>query len=243
MTQQQLDRRRQDADRICSAAYILVCCMNDTASSAMTDAVAQLRRTPLYRHDVKRHCNMALKAYDSYTRQLKQTLGAEGKWQFWMDFADLYQEQAAPHVLKLRLAFKQALDSERIADSALRSYILTADVLLQLAVVNFDRYFDSMKEKTGLDLRRMFQPARLDGVKREWVEVCRVMLRQPDDRDIDLNQSPRIQLAVKALDTQLMSSVFVNRAGNEALKLHTEFADIPGPEENTLNPIESYEHH
>lgn len=221
MTEQQRQQRMDAAARICAAAYLMVCCMNDTADYALEDAADALRHSRYWRHDVKRACNRTLAAYETYTRKLKDTLSGAERWRLWIDYADEYHEAAAPHVLRLRLAFKQALDTHRLTETELCSYVLTADTLLQLSVVNFDRYFDSMQTKHGFDIRRIFRPARLDGVKREWEGVCRVVLNRPGV-SIDLNGDPRIALAIKALDTQLMSETFINKAGERALALHDE---------------------
>lgn len=208
------------ADRICSAAYVIICCINDVADTAMEDAITQLKQSRLYRNSVKWHAKEAQRKYAAYQYKLKDTLSGSDRWQFWMDFADQYQEQAAIHVLKLRLAFEQALINHHMPLSELRSYVLTAETMLSMAVMNFDEYFKEMNEKHGIDLRELFLPARIEGVRHHFAEVANAILNEPSmpGVDINLNTDDRCLLAFRCLETQLLSPDFINRAGGTVIE-------------------------
>lgn len=226
----------EDVDRICAAAYVMVCCVNDVANSAMVDAIAKIREAGLLSHGVKKNCRAAQEAYTRYEKRLKETLqAAQDRWSYWLDFADLYQERAARHVSNLRLAIKQVMDNSKVKQSELYSYVLTADTLLQYSIKNFDRYFKENAKRYGVDVSRIYRPARLDGVLRKWDEVRRLVVEDPEGEDVDFNSDERCRLAVKCLDTQLHSPDFINGVGEEVIKeLHPEMLEELEQTKNNL---------
>lgn len=212
-------RLTPEADRACSTAYVYVCLPNDIAQSAMLDATSQIRQAGLCRFAVKRGIKQAQAAYAQYEKTLRTALSRSAVeaagWPFWCDLAQAWADRAAPHVLKLRLAIKQALDNDGIRQSELRSWIVLAQTLLRWAVQNFDTYFDCILRQTGYDLRPMFRSARIDNVSRLFFRATAPLLTDPGRTKpgLRLDIDPRCRLAMQCLDTQLLSPDFVNAAG------------------------------
>lgn len=215
-------------DRIAAGAYVYVCCVNDMADNALRDAVSLVRNTRYWRQTVKRECNAAIAASDSYQRRLASVLNRSGKNGFWCDLADGYQEKMQPHIDRLVWAIRQRMLDLKVPseDQPVFSAVMAADVMLSLASENFDAYFENQRERTGADVSPWFAKASLAPAKLHFHRVADVLLRDRNGKDgrvIDFGEDSRCSLALKCIETQMLSDDIINSVGDGALKLHPEF--------------------
>lgn len=209
-------------DRVCAAAYIYICCFNDIADTAVRDAIELVKKTPKYRHEVKRACRDALRIYDEYQATLLRTLGTRDS--FWFDYADAYSEEMSRHVTNLRLAIHQRLLDLKEPSATIPTVaaLITADVLLRLAVDNFRAYFDAMRKTAGIDLSFMFSAANLNAMQRRFRVVVEAFTKQEGD-DVDFADNPRCALALKVIRTQMLSPELIDRVSTHTLRLNPEY--------------------
>lgn len=216
--------RRERADSAMSAAYILVMCPNDTATTAVADALAALRKHDVWRQEVKRRGGMAEEAVRHYQRALDCKLRDSDRWEFWLDYADAYQELVAPHLRNLRYALKQNMDNRRLEDTDVKSLVLTAGAVLKVAAEAFQAYFDGVRKGHGFDLRAAFSAADLSGVFRLWDSLTESLERQPGWKETGetLREDERVRLAGEILCRKLVDGTVLNTAGDRALEMHPE---------------------
>ena len=204
-------------DRISAAAYVVVLCVNDIADASLRDAVAELRTTKYYRHDVKRISRMCLAKYDTFGKRVETVL--RNRFQFWMDLADAYSENMQPHVSKLYWSIKNLLDRNFETDSAVKARLCTAEFMLSAAASNFKGYFDAQAEKYGVDIRTWFREADLTNILHMWSRVCDIVLarKTPHCKPIDIAHDPTCALAGKCIANLMLSSDIINAAGKAAI--------------------------
>lgn len=210
-------KKREEATRAVTAAYVLVCLPNDIANSAMVDAVGEIRKAGLLRQAIKKACSGAMQAYDHYQIRLKEQLQANNRWEFWNDYAEEYQEQLRPQTDKIFEEFRRVLTESNIKDAKVKAHVLMTDVLLQFATLNYDKYFEAMKEKVGVDVEPLFRIARLQGVKQRW-DRLRELLCKDDNKELDLNEDEELSKAVRAYELRVIDSEVVNKAGLKILR-------------------------
>lgn len=204
-------------DKIAATAYVVVMCVNDIADAAVRDAVAELRATKYYKHDVKRTCKMCLDKYDWFGKRLETVL--KDKYQFWMDLADAYSELMQPHITKLYWSIKNCFDRNFEPDASVKARLCTAEFMLSAASRNFSDYFDAMAKQHGVDVRHWFAQADLSGICRLWSHVCDIVLARnnPKETPIDLVKDENCALAGRIIANMMLSTDIINAAGNKAV--------------------------
>lgn len=212
-----MSNTEQVVDKISAAAYVVVLCVNDIADASLRDAVAELRGTKYYRHDVKRTCRMCLDKYDAFGKRVEHVL--KGRFQFWMDLADAYSESMQPHIDKLYWSIKNLLDRNRETDSSVKARLCTAEFMLSAAASNFSGYFDAMAERYSVDIRSWFREADLSGIRHLFSHVCDIVLARntPQCKPIDIASDPNCHLAGKCIANLMLSPDIINAAGRKAI--------------------------
>ncbi len=217
-----LETTMQRVDKISAAAYVIVLCVNDIADTALRDAVAALRTTQYYKHDVKRTVRLCLDKYDALSRRIESNL--KHRFVFWMDLVDNYSATMQPHVEKLYWSVKARFDRDREKDSDVKARLITAEFMLDTAASNFKAYFDAMAERYGVDVRSAFCEADLTGIRRLFSHVCDIVLaRKAGDRSINFASDANCNLAGRCIANNMVSASVINEAGRAALEAHPEF--------------------
>lgn len=211
-------------DRACAEAYARLCTQNELSFLVMTDAVEQLKERGWYRQRVKHNATKAWGVVKDYQRKLHATLDRNGSYQYYMDLADFYCDEMRPHVDNLRYAIKAWLDKRREEDTQVKSYVLTAEAMLQYNILLFDTYFKAQETKTGVDIAKWFLAARMDKVKGYWSEMCDAL---PFGRYgiHEMEQDPQCDLAVRCIMTQGNNNDVIERCGLRALEYNPEMKE------------------
>lgn len=221
------DAKRKEFKHVSSLFHTIVCSANDIADSAVRDALDEIKKAGLYRHQVKKACKDTISRYADFERRnfedMKGTSTDIDKRQMYMDFLDAVGERLSPHVFKFRMSVKQLLDREGLPGSDLKAYIITADQLLEYAVFLFDKFFDNVPPIPPVDLRKTFIAARLSPSLHAWKTVVRSVC--PDCADIDFDSDKNCKLAFDIIETNIVTEQYINSSGMEALRLNPETAE------------------
>ncbi|WP_028896695.1 hypothetical protein [Prevotella sp. HUN102] len=215
------EEKRRTFNRVSVLFHTIVCAANDVAHTEMLDTVRLLQKTKHYRHEVKKACKDALKRYGDYDRRSLEDMRSEevDKRQLYMDFLDAVNERLKPHVFKLYMAVKQALDKRNVEESALKAHVICADQLLKYSVFLFDKFFEETPPIPPVDLRMTFLPARLHPVLSAWSVITDRLCR---DCDIDLDEEPDCKLAFDIIEYNITKERYINESGMEAVSLNEE---------------------
>lgn len=138
--------------------------------------------------------------------------------QLYMDFLDSVNERLKPHIFILRQSVKRVLDRNKIADSELKSHILTAYEMINYSVELFDKFFKAWPPCPPINLVKTFEKARLHPVRQAWQIVEDTIC--DDCRGIDLNKDKDCRLAFDIIETKLISEQNLQASSEEALSLN-----------------------
>lgn len=105
--------------------------VNDIACGTLVEALAALRRSPYYVHDVKRRCGQISRWREDYERRIKYIVGEQGER--FMLMCDAYTERLAHDVQVFFFAFKQAYDRDNVPDAELLSRLQLARWFAEIA--------------------------------------------------------------------------------------------------------------
>ncbi len=215
-------RLAKAADKVFAEAYVRICLPNDLAIFCVTDAVAQLKKGGYLTKNVKFHAKKAQAIIKKYEEALAHTLSKTGVFQYFMDFSDEYHEKMQKHVFLLRMALKSFLDRHGEKDSDIKSYAVLANVMLSVAVIQFDAFWNTHTAQ-GVDLRQDFAIGRLQGVFSAWRSAVEgIPFITTEDPQTDKN----VNLGVEVLLRQINNTDTINGAGAHALELNPDRLEI-----------------
>ena len=205
---------------ISSWFHVIVGGTNDVAHSTMLDAINEIKKTNLYRQRVKKACKDALSRYEVFDKANMADMRSEehDRRQLYMDFLDSVNERLKPHIFILRQSIKRVLDRNKIADSELKSHILTAYEMINYSVELFDKFFNAWLPCPPINLVKTFEKARLHPVRQAWQIVEDTIC--DDCRGIDLNKDKDCRLAFDIIETKLISEQSLQASSEEALILN-----------------------
>ena len=205
---------------ISSWFHVIVGGTNDVANSTMLDAINEIKKTNLYRQRVKKACKDAVSRYEVFDKANMADMRSEehDRRQLYMDFLDSVNERLKPHIFILRQSIKRVLDRNKIADSELKSHILTAYEMINYSVELFDKFFKAWPPCPPVNFGLTFKPARLHPVRQAWEQVEDILCK--DCVGIHLDDDDNCRRALDIIETQIISEKFINQSGEAALALN-----------------------
>ncbi|PXX23641.1 hypothetical protein [Hoylesella shahii] len=201
-----------------SLFYIVIGGINDIASRAIVDAIAELKKSKYYKAEVKAGAEYSMKKFYDYENKLKQPLS--DRFQLYMDVTDEVYSLLYNDMECLRMAFKSELDKHGIKDANLISHIELAHTLIGYSIFSFDCFFKNAMEKYGRNFKNAFLEGRLSKTRDGWEKVHKRFAHSI--RDIDFNNSPMCRSAMLVLENKLTSGDLFNCAGARALKINPD---------------------
>lgn len=171
----------------------VIYCINDLAGFALFDAYNALKSSPLYKREIKKWANLAMKNFKLYEQSLFSELPDKKRIQIYLDMADNYQTVMQPHIDKLRLSILAVLTRLEIPNRNVIAYIATAQGMLATSAVWFDDYFNLQRKIYGVDIRKMYRFADLQDILEKWDFVTRAVVS--DDIAREVGMSHDFQLA------------------------------------------------
>lgn len=225
------------SDRITICAYNTMF-FNDIAHSSAFDLMAYMKKSPIYRHEIKRVVNTLEKELKKYTSLMKR-LSTTKDGLFYADICDNMADFIGDDVLKLEYSIKNALDKEKIENSSILAKIETARCLAWGACINLDMRERNIRKEIPVDLSEMRPIAKL-------IERLSSILYEHKTRTVDFNQDQNCLLAFRIIQKKLLNghkiADCINRAAGEEEFIISEETP-PGKTPNTANhPNQSYQH-
>lgn len=212
----------EDVNVLITQAFVRVCLPNDIALSCMTDAISLLTEAGLVRGGVKYHIRRARQYTEKYEKILSHSLSLKGlgdvedRYEYFMNFADSYNERMKIYVVRMHSALKRLLDRDHETDSNAKAYAVLTNILLNIAVTQYDVFWNSWTTSVGSNLRDDFMQMRLSGVFSAWrtaVEQLPFISKSDPSKDND------VTIGVETLLQQIANVDNINAAGNEALEI------------------------
>ena len=194
--------------------------MNDLALSAVKDAHEELRKSPRYKHLVKKNAKAAERAGEEYERILyleMQNNQAGDRRGFLMDYMDTWQENMKHDTDIFAFSVQRYLTKLGYKDNTLMTLVFVAHVLTDYACQLWDFFWNVCKEQTGVDHSEIYRNARLTPVFNYWGEVTRSF--DPHNR-IHIDDDPDCKMAFDIIERKAISSSTINLVGDKALELN-----------------------
>ena len=119
---------------------------NDICCGQMIECLQAMKRTPYYRHSLKKYLNEANKSRREYEKIVNSVIRPD-LGEFFADCNDRFVEEVNKHVEMLYWQFKQALDDKALVYSAELARFELARTLCDYACLQFDIRMNELKEK------------------------------------------------------------------------------------------------
>lgn len=119
---------------------------NDICCGQMIECLQAMKRTPYYRHSLKKYLNEADKSRREYEKVVNSVIRPD-LGEFFADCNDRFVEEVNKHVEMLYWQFKQVLDDKALVYSAELARFELARTLCDYACLQFDIRMNELKEK------------------------------------------------------------------------------------------------
>ena len=231
------------ARRAESGFYVVVCAANELASMAVFDAMQTLRRADFHgcakARKAAMECQRKIEDYEAqmrwklkdYSRKTGATDGrGRDKYSLWLDLTDHIDEELGTHVERLYYAIKLVVDREKTPHGETMARMWTANIMLRLAVRQFNELFETQSRKCMgvLSLRGAFAPGCMDGALKEWNAATEAMDRHlcpKDARHVELDKDANVANGIKAIANRLKDAETYNRGADYAIGLNLGVVD------------------
>ena len=189
----------------------------------MVDAMPLLKESKWWRFEVKMNSNAALGAYDSWNSKMKLKLW--NKYQMWLDVSDAVADKMKVDVQKLRWSYDALLMKTNTEDHALKSYLLTASTLNDIAENTFAKFLREGTKQIGFDLREMFkEESSFAAVKANWDRAIAPIMRCGGE-NIDCNTDNNCVLASDIICRKLADVEMYEEACKYAADLNMDVVE------------------
>lgn len=213
--------------------FITVSSLHSVAQATMVDAMSQMRGTKYFRHRTKQLAKEAMKKYDEWEKHMREKL--KDRYQYWLDLSDMVYEQVQDDIGTLRLKLEKVLEANNEKDCELKSYVLCSMLMTDVAASALGRFTAEVRERTGINIEPLYpeQTASFKPIHRLWAEACGPMLNIENDEDVNLNDIPEVDAAIKTIQKKIYNPETYNKAGEYCLKLN-----LPEDLQNKIRSLE-----
>lgn len=187
--------------------------VNDQVYNAAFQLKEEIRETPYYRHETKKHVNDLFKFMDRYNRQICGV--AKVNVQALAIITQSLEDDIQPHIYRYRMAISRTLHNSGVHGdlNSLISLSSTIDMLCQASAITISDFFTAISKYAPLACNPL-----------EWLSVGKAMylvrritdLLVPEEVYINLNEVPAIATAFQAIANKLLSPEVFEKAFNEA---------------------------
>ena len=221
MTRQQYENGYWETDKIVNC---IVGVSNEVARLAIADGIKAVEGSRLYRHEVKHWTKKTFSEQEAYENgHLRKFL--KDQQHIFLDYLDAVEEEFRPHIFKLYMSLKQAMDRQHQGNSELKARVECGRVAAVLACANFDDVMKSHLEKYGADYTALFQQFRYTQPLHCWTQVAQRIVRDDHpETPTSLRDDEQCQLAFDILARKTADFELINRIGYVALSQNEEIA-------------------
>ena len=213
----------KEARRVQNLMNVKQAMVNTVAGRAVFDAREALKKTRLWRHDVKHDMNLAYESYAKYERVHTSDFG--DRYKAFLDYLDNVEEAIQPHVDVLKMTAWQVMTRHGLDLGETRAKVMAARVLTGLSVRAFDILMDDTKKKIGVDLTEWFLPARLARVEHLVKKVTdTVCLTANPEVDKEFAHNEQVTLAMRVIVNKYADWNFVNAMLEKVVEQNPELA-------------------
>lgn len=213
----------RDADRVfnrlTALVNLVVGAANTIAGKHLNDLALDVwpRYPKIFRHEVKRHFNDALRQFREYERLHYQGFG--DRHACFIDYLDEVEDAIQPHVDKFFWSAKLAMDRSGDPQSELHARVEMGYALLDVAVGVYDKVLDMIKTESGMDFHKVMSAGRLDGVERSYNLMRKIVY----PHRLNLVRDENCALAVTIICQRLTdTSGVLDKAAMRAAGYHPE---------------------
>ena len=199
-----------------------------------------IKEKSLFKQNVKRNAKLTMERIDKYDAAIMRTMEKNpygDRRQYWMDYSDEHYEMMRHDLDIFRLSVLNVLARYDIPHRDIKARITCALSLLDYAVGMFDTFFKKVQEKTGSDLKRFFQDARLSYIRDPWEQVHHLTCN--DGENIRLNDEKDCELAFQIIERHAVDIDRINEVGKVAIEYNPGITDKVY--DNPLNSNECFE--
>ena len=170
----------------------------------------RLKRSPLYKQNVKQLANKASKAYDLYEKTRRSMFLNKDVEELNYILQDKYQDWLQKHVNMLRFAAYNVLTRLQVPEREAISYAIAAYGVLYLAVTTFDMQFEAQRIQYGVDVRKEYAFASMHGIKRTWNDLLAYLVPEDVTRAVSDDHDFRLAMEIltkKASDFDVLNDI------------------------------------
>lgn len=190
---------------------------NTVVGRAIFDARDALKKTPLWRHGVKKTVNQAYREYEKYEWLHTQDFG--DRYVVFLQYLDGVEDQIQPHVDILKMTVWQQFTRMGLNYGEQRARLMTARILAGLSTACYRLSMKRAYEDTGYDYNPHFFKANLEHIEKMLATVCETvcMTRDPE-MDHLLANDPQITTAIDIITKKYSAHDTVNDVMAEVIR-------------------------
>ena len=184
---------------IATAATYCILFTNDIACSIMVDLISDIKRSPFYKHEVKKLTNTLEREMKIYERKVERV--AKEKINYLADACELFSEEVSNDIKKFEYSLKRVLDRSNIDNAMFISKLECARVVLGFSRTSIDARVKEIKphipiSSNQLDYLKMekclfYTAALVDLFEKQTKGVC------------DFNADANCKLAFNVIELKL----------------------------------------
>lgn len=213
---------------------------NEVARLAIADGIKAVENSDLYRHDIKHWTKETFRQQENYENNHLRTF-MQDRQKMFLDYLDAVEKEFRPHIFKVYMSLKQAMDRNQQSLSELKARVECGRVVATLACANFDVLMDAHREKYGVNYTALFQQFRYTQPMQAWSRVAEKIVRDDHpDRPTSLSDDPNCNLAYDILGRKMADFELINRIGYVAIQNNLETAYKFAKEEDIKELIKTY---
>lgn len=178
---------------LCQICYPLL----DMANTERADMMEKLKKSPVYKHNIKHLANKAANSLNAITEGCLVNCEVEQMH----DFAAYFEAGIQQDVTNIRNAMSKYLNRNGVAYAPIISRMETVNVLLQFEVKCYDKVCEIIKHKIGgSSVKEVYGHMRAGGVLKEWNELGDALARiNPYKGFVDLDKCKEAHEAASML--------------------------------------------
>lgn len=189
--------------------------LNTLVGAEMYEALAQLRKTPLYRQRLKAEAEAAYKEYCKFEAYYRRMYDAD-IYSFFINYLDCMEEEAKPAVRRFREAVIAAMVRYGQEYPEMKACFITTRTLANISCDFFDGLLSDSRVRCGMDVSAQFKNARLTSARYRWINANDCLFSKSEGTK-DLREDPACLDAFNALEKLLGNEDTLNRVGRKAI--------------------------
>ncbi len=173
--------------------------ITDLADSQIRDCIEAFKKRGIFRQELKRHANAALRESERVHRSYRQNTKANDL--LYLDFLDAIQDDIKADAERLYFAIKLVFDRRKEQDTDLKTKVLQASYLTEMNERGYLKYKEILEKATHAKLSAALWPINPEGVMHEWQRVADIIFNNAFPRDI--TEDPSVAAGMKIITGKL----------------------------------------